>query len=51
MLLNLRKLAKVKRLLAQGHNANKYAINASQFAPYQYKKEDGGLWFKSYVNF
>ncbi len=40
-----------ERLLAQGHNANKYAINASQFAPYQYKKEDGGLWFKSYVNF
>lgn len=40
-----------ERLLAQGHNANKYAINSSQFAPYQYKKEDGGLWFKSYVNF
>lgn len=40
-----------ERFLAQGKNANRYAINASQFAPYQYRKEDGGLWFKNYVNF
>jgi len=40
-----------ERFLAQGQNANRYAINESQFAPYQYRKEDGGLWFKSYVNF
>ena len=50
MLLNHVSLSS-ERLLAQGHNANRYAINESQFAPYQYKKEDGGLWFKSYVNF
>lgn len=40
-----------ERLLAQGQNANKYAATLPQFAPYQYKQEDGGLWFKSYVNF
>ena len=40
-----------ERFLAQGKNANRYAITAPQFAPYQYKKEDGGLWFKNYVNF
>lgn len=40
-----------ERLLAQGENANKYAAIMPQFAPYQYKKEDGGLWFKSYANF
>lgn len=40
-----------ERLLAQGENANKYAATLPQFAPYQYKKEDGGLWFKSYANF
>ena len=40
-----------ERTLAQGRNANKYASTLPQFAPYQYKKEDGGLWFKSYVNF
>ncbi len=40
-----------ERFLAQGRNANRYAISESQFAPYQYRKEDGGLWFKSYVNF
>ena len=40
-----------ERLLAQGRNANTYASTLPQFAPYQYKKEDGGLWFKSYVNF
>lgn len=40
-----------ERFLAQGKNANRYAIYAPQFAPYQYRKEDGGLWFKNYVNF
>ena len=40
-----------ERFLANGQNANKYAINQSSFAPYQYSKEDGGLWFKSYANF
>lgn len=40
-----------ERLLAQSKNANIYASTLPQFAPYQYKKEDGGLWFKSYVNF
>ena len=40
-----------ERLLAQSKNANRYASTLPQFAPYQYKKEDGGLWFKSYVNF
>ena len=40
-----------ERTLAQTRNANKYASTLPQFAPYQYKKEDGGLWYKSYVNF
>ena len=40
-----------ERLLAQSKNANIYASTLPQFAPYQYKKEDGGLWYKSYVNF
>ncbi len=40
-----------ERTLAQSRNANRYASTLPQFAPYQYKKEDGGLWFKSYVNF
>lgn len=40
-----------ERLLAQSKNANIYASTLPQFAPYQYKKENGGLWYKSYVNF
>lgn len=40
-----------ERLLAQSRNANIYASTLPQFAPYQYKNEDGGLWYKSYVNF
>lgn len=40
-----------ERFLAQGQDANKYAAVLPQFAPYQYKKEDGGLWFKSYATF
>ena len=39
-----------ERLLTQSKNANKYASTLPQFAPYQYKKENGGLWYKSYVN-
>ncbi len=40
-----------ERFLSNGKLANRYAINDSRFAPYQYTKEDGGLWYKSYVNF
>ena len=40
-----------ERTLAQSRNANRYASTLPQFAPYHYKKEDGGLWYKSYVNF
>lgn len=40
-----------ERFLAQGQDANRYAAVLPQFAPYQYKKEDGGLWFKSYATF
>lgn len=40
-----------ERVLAQSKNANVYASTLPQFAPYQYKKEEGGLWYKSYVNF
>ncbi len=30
--------------------ANKYAAVNPLFAPYQYTKEDGGLWYKAYVD-
>ena len=40
-----------ERYLDSDKTANKYASVEPMFAPYQYKKEDGGLWFKSYVNF
>ena len=40
-----------ERFLTQGQNANKYAITVPQFAPYQYKREEGGLWAKSFANF
>lgn len=32
-------------------DANKYAATMPQFAPYQYTKETGGIWFKTYGNF
>ena len=40
-----------ERFIDSDKTANKYASVEPMFAPYQYKKEDGGLWFKSYVNF
>ena len=40
-----------ERFLNDGQYANKHAIADSMFAPYQYTKKDGGLWFKSYINF
>lgn len=35
-------------LIAEGQSANKYAAETPQFAPYQYNKEEGGVWMKSY---
>ena len=40
-----------ERFLAQGEHANKYAAVNPLFAPYQYRKEDGGIWVKNYVTF
>lgn len=40
-----------ERLLAQGESANRYAAINPLFAPYQYRKEDGGIWVKNYVTF
>jgi hypothetical protein len=40
-----------ERNFAMNQYANKYASAESRFAPYQYTSEDGGLWYKSYVNF
>lgn len=39
------------RYLDSDKTANKYASVDPMFAPYQYKKDEGGLWFKTYVNF
>ena len=36
--------------LAQ-QNANKYAAAYPQFAPYQYNKKDGSLWYKAFGTF
>ncbi len=36
--------------LAQ-HNPNRYAAAFPQFAPYQYDKKDGSLWFKPFGTF
>ncbi len=36
---------------AFGTNKNKYAALSPQFGPYQYSRNDGGLWYKSYVAF
>ena len=38
-------------LAAASAYANKYAIQYPQFAPYEYTKERGGLWYKTYGNF
>jgi len=35
------------QLLAE-NNANRYAAVYPQFAPYQYSRKDGSLWFKTY---
>jgi len=32
-------------------NDNRYAIVSSTFAPYQYKREEGSLWYKNYAAF
>lgn len=38
-------------LIARDKNANRYAAANPLFAPYQYSKKDGDLWFKGYGNF
>lgn len=38
-------------LIARDNNANRYAATNPLFAPYQYSKKDGDLWFKAYGNF
>ncbi len=40
-----------QQLIADTGMANKYAAIDPQFAPYQYSKKDGGLWYKAYGNF
>ena len=34
-----------------GMMANRYAATSPMFAPYQYSRKDGGLWYKMYGNF
>lgn len=34
-----------------GMMANRYAAASPMFAPYQYSRKDGGLWYKMYGNF
>lgn len=38
-------------LMAQDKNANRFAASNPLFAPYQYSKKDGDLWYKAYGNF
>lgn len=38
-------------LMAQDKNANRFAAANPLFAPYQYSKKDGDLWYKAYGNF
>lgn len=40
-----------ERTVANGQYANQYASVNPLFAPYQYTKEEGGLWYKAYVDF
>jgi hypothetical protein len=40
-------LVNQRELIAQ-NDPNKHAAELPQFAPYQYSKEDGGVWVKSY---
>ncbi|MDR1168854.1 MAG: hypothetical protein LBK53_08225 [Heliobacteriaceae bacterium] len=37
--------------IASGQNKNRYAAAFPQFAPYQFTKDNGGLWFKTYAAF
>ncbi len=37
-------------LVAKLKNSNKYAAIIPQFAPYQYKRDGGSLWFKPYTS-
>lgn len=39
------------RYLSEEKNPNRYSAILPEFAPYQYDKRQGGLWFKSYGNF
>ena len=36
---------------SSGMMANRYASISPMFAPYQYSRKDGGLWYKMYGNF
>lgn len=36
---------------SSGLMANRYAATNPLFAPYQYSRKDGGLWYKMYGNF
>ena len=36
---------------SSGVMANRYAATSPMFAPYQYSRKDGGLWYKMYGNF
>ena len=36
---------------SSGMMANRYASTSPMFAPYQYSRKDGGLWYKMYGNF
>lgn len=36
-------------MLSAYHSDNRYAAILPQFAPYQYAREEGGLWYKAYT--
>ena len=40
-----------EELLAKSYNANRYASISPLLAPYQYTRNEGGVWFKPYVAF
>lgn len=50
ILLNHVILHSEKSQFGQGRTANKYAAVNPLFAPYQYTKKEGGLWYKTYVD-
>ena len=37
--------------VSQSMTANRYAATSPLYAPYQYSRKDGGLWYKMYGNF